>query len=242
MNISAVSNRNSYNMAFNKNNEEEKNNIKSLTIKPSKNNAMMQALEKTKENLLKQKEKLQQEEMTPEEKKFKMEEINKQISEIEEQIYQAKLIEKEKELEKIKEEVEKRKQESEKHKEEENNGVIVADSLKELIAAKQHLDNTHDMKVTKTNMKVELGYLQDVKSPGAFVSKQKEKLQKGIYGLENRINVEIGKSNKKVNGSKEKEKEKDTTEFDIEKEKNTKTEKRNEAKVEKSEKKPVDKE
>lgn len=215
MNISSIGNRQNYGITAmlnnnNKNNKEQeqiKNNEenKSLKFTPNKN-PIIEALEKAKENILKQKEKLQEESMTPEMKKEKVDELNKTLIDIEKQIQEAEVAEREKEKKKIED---KQKKDD---KDEERDGVVVAASLKKLISANHQMKNVSNLKSTKATMKVEAGYLNQSQSinpnmdPNAFINRHKAKLERGIASLDHKINSEIGKASKKVTENIEKPK------------------------------------
>ncbi|WP_061994421.1 hypothetical protein [Clostridium sp. ATCC 25772] len=153
--------------------------------------------QEAKENLIKQKENLQKQDLTPEEKIEKNKELDAKIKLVEDQMQQALMIEKEKELEKTKEKLENKEKEN-KSGDEEKDGVIVSESLKNLIKAKNSMDNIHSLNTTKGNLKVELGYLESVKYPNNFVSKQKLKLERSIHNIESRANSELSKANRAI--------------------------------------------
>ncbi|WP_291651415.1 hypothetical protein [Clostridium sp.] len=177
---------------------------KSITIEKG-SNQIIKNLQRLKEDFKEQKIELQETEMDPKEKRMKLEELNKKIAEVEAEIQQLKLIEKEKEA------LEKQRKLEEKNKKDESinsknkinsndniDGIIVEDSLKRLISAKQKLRNADDFGKTKAAMEVERGYLKPTGKENSFVDKQYTKLTKGISGIENRILYEVGKVNKEV--------------------------------------------
>lgn len=163
-------------------------------------------LQEAKENLIKQKENLQKQDLTPKERIEKNKELDAKIKLIEEQMQQALMIEKEKELEKAKEKLEQKEKEN-KNGDEERDGVIISKSLKNLIKARNSMDNIHSLNITKGNLKVELGYLKDIKYPNNFVSKQKLKLEKSINNVESRANSELSRANRIIKNESSNKKE-----------------------------------
>ncbi|EQB87850.1 small-conductance mechanosensitive channel [Clostridium punense] len=177
---------------------------KSIKIEKT-SNQIIKNLEELKEGFKEEKTKLQETEMDPKEKRAKLEDINKKIAEIEAEIQQIRLMEKEKEaLEKQRKIEEKSKRDegiNSRNKTNSNDnidGVIVEDSLKKLISAKNKLSNVSNFGKTKTTLEVEKGYLKPTGNENSFVDRQYIKLTKGIKGIENRILNEVGKVSKEV--------------------------------------------
>ncbi|GEM_PF-2546825 len=198
---------------------------KSIKIEKA-SNQIIKKLQELKEGFKEEKTKLQETEMDPKEKRAKLEEINKKIAEIEAEIQQMRLMEKEKEaLEKQRKLEEKSKKHESINSQNKTNsnqnidGVIVEDSLKKLISAKNKLSNANNFGKTKTALEVEKGYLKLTGNENSFVDRQYTKLTKGIKGLENRILNEVGKASKEVSDNyKEKKALKDEKEKEKEKE------------------------
>lgn len=219
MNISSVGRSENYSIDMmskntNKNhkkNEQVKNNeeTKSLKFMPKKN-SLIETLKKIKETIIQQKEKLKEEEMTPEMRREKLTELNKKLLDVQKQIQDAELAQKQKEAEKAKKENEDKQKKYNKNYE--IDGVIVDESLKQLINVSHHVKNISNLKSIKANMKVEAGYLNQSQSkdpntdPNAFINRHRAKLENGIAGLEKNISSEIGKINKKVKHNTEEEK------------------------------------
>lgn len=171
---------------------------KSIKIEKT-SNEIIKKLQELKQGFKEEKTKLQETEMDPKEKRAKLEEINKKIAEIEAEIQQVRLMEKEKEaLEKQRKLEEKSKKDESMRSNENIDGVIVEDSLKKLISAKNKLSNVNNFGKTKTALEVEKGYLKLTGNENSFVDRQYTKLTKGIKGLENRILNEVGKASKEV--------------------------------------------
>lgn len=221
MNISGINNSNlSWGTLSKKSeqaNQESNSDNKSLILNNQNKSNSYSALEKTKENLMKMKEALDEKSMTPEEKKAKLDDINKQIQEVEKQIQQAKMLEKEKEKEELKKKTEEQSTKKPKSGDEVRDGVIISESLKKIIESRNSMKNISDLKITKSTMEVEKGWLSKSNNPdpNAYVNKQYSKLSKGINGLEQRIASESAKiyensmentSNKSVENNKEENK------------------------------------
>ncbi|MBB6622314.1 hypothetical protein H7E67_02615 [Clostridium gasigenes] len=201
MNIS-INNRQGFNTLINnKSNEKEviDKSIKAEDIKGNKNSTLKK-LEEWKEALIIQKGKLQEEkEMDPELKKNKMKQISEEINQVQKQIQEIKLIEKEKEMRERNEKSEGKKQERDINKDEVRDGIIIASSLNKLIDANNNLKNSRNLRITKTNMEMELGYLKKGNSDSNFVAKQKEKLTTGIGNLEFKAKMQVAESIRNVN-------------------------------------------
>lgn len=197
MNVVGVNNSNQWgtlSKASNSNQVEEKNkNAKSIVINQQNKNSAYAGLEKIKEDLVRSKQALSDKDMDPKEKKAKLDDINNQIYQIEAQIQQAKTIEKEKEQEKLKKEVEEKQSLKLQPGDEVRDGVIVSESLKNIIASRQSMDNISNLKATKAYLSVEKAWLTPNDNPDSFVSKQYAKLSNGINGLEQRISYESSK-------------------------------------------------
>ncbi|MBU3131087.1 hypothetical protein KPL40_01375 [Clostridium gasigenes] len=201
MNIS-INNRQGFNNLTNHKSNEKKvidKSIKAEDIKDNKNSTLKK-LEEWKENLIIQKGKLQEEkEMDPELKKNRMKQINEEINQVQQQIQEIKLIEKEKEIRERNEKSEGKKQERDINKDEVRDGIIIASSLNKLIDANNNLKNSRNLRTTKTNMEMELGYLKQGNSDSNFVAKQKEKLTTGIGNLEFKAKMQVAESIRNVN-------------------------------------------
>ncbi|NKF07377.1 hypothetical protein J1C67_12370 [Clostridium gasigenes] len=197
-----INNRQGFNNLTNHKSNEKKvidKSIKAEDIKDNKNSTLKK-LEEWKENLIIQKGKLQEEkEMDPELKKNRMKQINEEINQVQQQIQEIKLIEKEKEIRERNEKSEGKKQERDINKDEVRDGIIIASSLNKLIDANNNLKNSRNLRTTKTNMEMELGYLKQGNSDSNFVAKQKEKLTTGIGNLEFKAKMQVAESIRNVN-------------------------------------------
>lgn len=212
MNIS-INNRQGFNTLINnKSNEKEviDKSIKVEDIKGNKNSTLKK-LEEWKEDLIIQKGKLQEEkEMDAELKKNKMKQINEEINQVQKQIQEIELIEKEREMRERNEKREGKKQERDINKDEVRDGIIIASSLNKLIDANNNLKNSRDLRITKTNMEMELGYLKQGNSDSNFVAKQKEKLTTGIGNLEFKAKMQVAESIRNANKNEHKYKAENT--------------------------------
>lgn len=145
------------------------------------------------------------ENLSIEEKKFKLEELDILLKEAQEQLQQAKMAEKQKELDKAREASEKNLQSKNNLDDDiEREGVLVSKSLLKLMESKEYLQNIHELNVSKHKLKSELSYMKEApKEEGSFNSKHVSKLRGSILGLEASANNELGKSLKASKESKE---------------------------------------
>ncbi|KMT23339.1 hypothetical protein [Clostridium cylindrosporum] len=186
---------------------------KSIMLQNKSKGSSYTALEKTKEDLLKAKEELMDKKMSSEEKKYKLDEINKKLAEVEAQIQEAKIQERKREEEKLKEKMEKKQSEKAASSDEVRGGVIISESLKNLIESRDAMKNIRDMKVTKANLVRERGWLVTDGNSDSYVTRHHNKLTAGIIGLDNSIASESAKIIRKtssVNESNVEEKEVDS--------------------------------
>ncbi len=180
--------------------EQSSNEGKSITLKNDSilNKPLYSSLEKTKEKLVKSKEELiARTDLPPEQKKEMLKSINEQIQEVEDQIQEAKLIEKEREQEKLKKKLEENQAKKEELKKETKDevygGVVVSESLQKLIEIRQSVNNIGTLRSTKAALELEKSWLPSYEDQNSYVSKMRIKLSAGIKGLENRINSETVK-------------------------------------------------
>lgn len=145
------------------------------------------------------------ENLSVEEKKFKLEELDMLLKEAQDQLQQAKMAEKQKELEKAREASEKNLQSKNNLDNDiEKEGVIVSKSLLKLMESKEYLQNIHELNASKHKLKNELSYMKEApKEEGSFNSKYVSKLRGSILGLEVGANNELEKSIKSFKESRE---------------------------------------
>lgn len=195
------------NIASNRNKSEGNINKDKKSIQVENNtNSIIKNLNEMKGKFLEQKQKLISSDMDSELKKNSIKTINESISDIEGQIQQIKIQEKQKEIEEKQEELERKKSKNANYNnDKEIDGVIVSESLNELIKYSQSKDMVHRLKDIKNRESIEAGYLVADGNKNSYGSKRLEQIRKSRIRIDNNIANEIVKMNKSVEKSVEKQ-------------------------------------
>ncbi len=182
--------------------------------------SLLEILQEQRNKILERKEKIRgNDNISIEEKKDMLSIIDDNIKDIDKQIQQAKIMEKQRELEEAKEKAEEKAEKEAEERERLNgdtvkDGVIIAKSLTKLIEAKSSIDNVHQFNGSKARLENELSYL-DMKSvpkeTWSFNGKHAAKLKGAMAGLEGAANNQVKKAMDSTKDSKEiREKETNT--------------------------------
>ena len=193
----------------------EDNKSTDSSIKSASQSPRIKEIDKAIQSLKDRIQDIKNSDLSEEEIKAQVETLENQIKMLESQKQQIQIEEKKKQVEEKNEDIREKQKEKEVNYGEVNKaGVVVSDSLNELIKADSKRKEVRDLKITSTSLKIEVEYLED-SSDTEYNKKTMLKLNKGILGLELTINnaaVDIYKAAKKAEEESVDDNEKDNGE------------------------------